>query len=60
MVDIATRVNIWLCIFSIILAAISIVTVIITLRQNNKMIEASTKPVISVYTQEINSGNPIL
>ena len=58
--DIATRVNIWLCIFSFLLAVISIVTVIITLRQNNKMIEASTRPIVSVYTQVINSGNPIL
>ena len=60
MIDIATRVNIWLCVFSIFLAAISIVTVIITLRQNTKMIEASTRPVISIYPQEINCGDPEL
>lgn len=54
----ATIVNIILCILSFILAAISVVTVIITLRQNNKMIEESTRPVISIYTDEINAGNP--
>ena len=56
--DTSTIVNIILCVFSFILAAISVVTVVITLRQNNKMIEESTRPVISVYTDEINAGNP--
>jgi hypothetical protein len=56
--DIATIVNIILCILSFILALISVVTVVITLRQNNKMIEESTRPVISIYTDEINAGNP--
>ena len=56
--DISTIVNIILCVLSFILAAISVVTVVITLRQNNKMIEESTRPVISVYTDEINAGNP--
>ena len=51
--DISTIVNIILCVLSFILAAISVVTVVITLRQNNKMIEESTRPVISVYTDEI-------
>ena len=56
--DIPTIVNIILCVLSFILAAISVVTVVITLRQNNKMIEESTRPVVSVYTDEINAGNP--
>ena len=56
--DTSTIVNIILCVLSFILAAISVVTVVITLRQNNKMIEESTRPVISVYTDEINAGNP--
>lgn len=51
--DVATRVNIWLCILSVLLAAISLITVIITLIQNRKMIESSTRPIISVYSQEI-------
>ena len=37
--DTSTIVNIILCVLSFILAAISVVTVVITLRQNNKMIE---------------------
>ena len=53
MIDIATRVNIWLCILSFFLAAISIVTVILTVQQNSRMIEASTRPYITVYGQEI-------
>ena len=56
--DISTIVNIILCILSFILAVISVVTVIITLRQNNRMIEESTRPFISVYTDEINAGDP--
>lgn len=51
--DIATRVSLWLCILSVFLAAVSIVTVVLTLRQNNKMIEASTRPAISIYGEEI-------
>ena len=41
--DVSTIVNIILCVLSFILAAISVVTVVITLRQNNKMIEESTR-----------------
>lgn len=52
-------VNMILCILSFILAAISVVTVAVTLRQNNRMIEKSTRPYISVYTDEINTGNPL-
>ena len=44
--DVSTIVNIILCVLSFILAAISVVTVVITLRQNNKMIEESTRPFI--------------
>lgn len=56
--DISTLTNIILSILSFILAAISVITVIITLRQNNKMIEESTRPIIAVYTDEINAGIP--
>lgn len=56
------EVDIWvntvLCILSFILAVISVVTVVLTLKQNNRMIEESTRPCISVYTDEINTGNP--
>ena len=46
--DLSTKVNIVLSVLSFILAAISIVTVVITLRQNNKMIENSTRPYVSI------------
>ena len=58
--DASTIVNIILCVLSFILAAISVVTVVVTLRQNSKMLEDSTRPVISVYTQAINPGVPML
>ena len=47
--DTPTIVNIILCVLSFILAAISVVTVIISLRQTSKMIEESTRPYISIY-----------
>lgn len=58
MMDISTMVNLALCILSFILAAISVWTVIATLRQNNKMIEESTRPVLAFYTSSINTGSP--
>ena len=57
--DTPTIVNIILCILSFLLAAISVVTVIITLRQNHKLIEGSTRPVLSFYTTSINVGGSI-
>ena len=56
--DLATKVNIVLSVLSFVLAAISVVTVVITLRQNHKMIENSTRPYVCVYGQSINPGNP--
>lgn len=56
----ATVVNIVLCILSFILAAISVITVVLTLRQNSKMIEQATRPVISCYTTQINTGSPTM
>lgn len=57
--DIATIVNIILCILSFIVAAISVGLVLISIRQNNKMLEESTRPVITIYTQSINFGLPV-
>lgn len=58
--DIATKVNIVLSILSFILAAVSVVTVIVTLKQNKKLIEqnnqaleASLRPYISIYLDNI-------
>ena len=42
-------INLGLSILSLILAVISVITVILTLRQNNKMIEESSRPYITIY-----------
>lgn len=42
-------INISLCILSFVLAAISVVTVVITLRQNHHMIENATRPYVTIY-----------
>lgn len=54
--DISTIINTVLSILSFILALISIVTVVITLRQNHTMIENATRPYICVYGESINTG----
>ena len=46
--DFSTAVNLILAVLSFILAVVSIITVVITLRQNSKMIEASTRPYVSI------------
>lgn len=43
---------------SFVLAGLSIVFVVLTIRQNNRMIEASTRPFICVYGESVNSGSP--
>lgn len=47
--DVSIVVNIILSIFSFILAAISVIIVLITLKQNNKMLEANSKPYVVAY-----------
>ena len=47
--DIGIVVNIILSILSFALAAISVVTVVITLKQNNKMLEANARPYVVAY-----------
>ena len=42
-------VNIVLCVLSFILAAISVITVVITLRQNNQMLESNSRPYVVAY-----------
>lgn len=56
--DASTIVNIVLCILSFILAVISVITVVITLRQNYKMIDNSTRPYVVVYSAVTNFQNP--
>lgn len=48
------RVNIILCILSFCLALLSIAFVVCTLRQNSKMLKASTRPYLSAYIKEQN------
>ena len=52
------KINITLCILSFILAAISVVTVVCTLKQNNKMIRNSTRPYVVAMAQVTNFQNP--
>lgn len=56
MEELSAIINIILCILSFVLAVVSVITVIITLRQNNKMIENSTRPYITIYGQKVNFG----
>lgn len=56
--EISDWINVILCILSFILAAISVITVVITLKQNSKMIENSTRPYIVVYGRVTNFQNP--
>lgn len=52
-------VNIVLCVLSFILASLSIVFVVLTLRQNNKMIESSTRPYVTIYYDTIQTLDTI-
>ncbi len=51
-----TIINLILSIASFVLAATSVITVVITLLQNRKMIEASTRPYLGIYTASSNIG----
>ena len=42
-------INVALCILSFLLAAISVITVVVTLRQNQLMIENATRPYVKIY-----------
>lgn len=55
--DYPTKVNVILCLLSFLLAVISVVTVIITLRQNHKMISNSTRPYVTASAQITNFQN---
>lgn len=49
-------INIVLCVLSFILAAISVVTVVITLNQNKQMIENATRPYVGIYSEKTDFG----
>ena len=42
-------INAILCVLSFVLAGISVVTVVITLKQNNKMLESNSRPYVVAY-----------
>lgn len=56
--DLSDKINLALSISSFLLAALSIVFVVITLRQNSKMIENSTRPYIAIYGTYTNFETP--
>ena len=45
---------------SFLTAIVAIIISLVTLRQNSKMLEESSRAVISVYSQSINTGTPML
>lgn len=47
--DIGILINIILSVLSFALAAISVITVVITLKQNNKMLESNSRPYVVAY-----------
>lgn len=57
--QISDWINITLCVLSFILAAISVVTVVITLKQNHQMIKNSTRPYIVAMPQMTNFQEPL-
>lgn len=51
-------INLSLSIFSFLLAALSIIIVVISIRQNSKMIESQTRPYLSIYGVVTNYSEP--
>jgi hypothetical protein len=56
--NISDWINVVLCILSFILAVVSVVTVVITLRQNHKMIKNSTRPYVVAMAKVTNFQEP--
>lgn len=52
--DTATTINITLCVLSFLLAIISVITVIVTLKQNSIILENESRAYISIYGDTIN------
>ncbi len=51
-------VNLSLSILSFILATFSVVTVVLTLKQNNRMIESNSRPYVTIYGDMTNFSDP--
>lgn len=57
--EISDWINLSLSVASFLLALVSVITVVLTLRQNNKMIENSSRAYITVYGAITNFQNPL-
>ncbi len=44
---------------SLITSIVAITISLVTLRQNSKMIEDASRPIISIYGESINPGSPV-
>lgn len=56
--QISDWINVVLCIMSFVLAVVSVGTVVITLRQNHRMIENATRPYLALYGAITNFQSP--
>lgn len=54
--EMSDKINIILCILSFILALISVITVIITLKQNSAMLENTSRAYLSIFPEVANYG----
>ncbi len=57
--QISDKINIILCIFSFILALISVITVIITLKQNSAMLENTSRAYLSIFAETADYGKKV-
>lgn len=57
--DTATKINIVLCVLSFLLAVVSVITVVVTLRQNSVMLENESRAYVSIYGDIINCSGII-
>ena len=51
-------INVALCVLSFFLSAISVYSAVAAIKQNNRMLEASTRPYLCIFGEEINTGAP--
>ena len=51
--------SITLSILSVVLVVVSVVVSVLTLHQNSRMIEESTRPYIGVSSLQVNNGSPV-
>lgn len=56
--SISDKINLTLCIFTALLSVLSIIFVVITIRQNQRMLESSTRPYLTIYDNFTNFQSP--